>query len=275
MSEINRIKDALKHAAAVAAVLVPMAGAAALAEDQAEEGLAQALQPAEGAAEEAAAGSETDTEDTLADGMLADELLDEEGGDVLGAAPAQCPPVASVQEEVPSTDLLDTAFVDNLKTWLDVPVVRLTLESRNEANASLGQSDIDALDKQWRAETESDDQPLITAVLNSPLSTYLLRVQAGQLGLYSEIFVIDAKGLNAGQSSVTSDYWQGDEAKFQKTYDAGPSAVFIDEAEYHEATDTWRAQVNVTLTDDGGDRIGAATIEVNLTELARRSKAGI
>jgi hypothetical protein len=270
MSEINRMKDALKHAAAVAALLVPMAGAAALAEDQAEEGLAEALQPAEGAAEEAVAGDEIDAE-----GELADEMLDEEGGDALAAAPAQCPPVASVQEEVPSTDLLDTAFVEGLKTWLDVPVVRLTLESRNEANASLGQSDIDVLDKQWRAETESDDQPLITAVLNSPLSTYLLRVQAGQLGLYSEIFVIDAKGLNAGQSSVTSDYWQGDEAKFQKTYDVGPSAVFIDEAEYHEETDTWRAQVNVTLTDDGGDRIGAATIEVNLTELARRSKAGI
>src|SRR3546814_12380468 len=86
--------------------------------------------------------------------------------------------------------------------------------------------------------------------MSSPLSGYLLRIQAASAGLYTELFVITAKGLNAGQSSVTADYWQADEAKFQKTYDVAPDAVFVDEPEFHEAPATWRCQTNMTLTDE-------------------------
>ena len=81
---------------------------------------------------------------------------------------------------------------------------------------------------------------------------------------------MDDKGLNVGQSSITSDYWQGDEGKFQKTYPEGADAVFIDEAELNEDTKTWRAQVNLTVVDEAKKPIGAVTVEVNLTELARR-----
>ena len=112
-------------------------------------------------------------------------------------------------------------------------------------------------------------------MLTSPLSSYLTRVQAASLGLFSEIFVMDSVGLNVGQSATTSDYWQGDEAKFQKTYPVGPDAVFIDEAEFNEETGTWRAQVNLTVTDPEGNSIGAATVELNLTELQRRKLLGL
>ncbi|MEQ9335324.1 hypothetical protein [Thalassobaculum sp.] len=153
-------------------------------------------------------------------------------------------------------------------------MVRLTLAELNARQAKLDQATIDTLDKQWRDERKADDQPLITAVLSSPLSGYLLRIQAGSAGLYTEIFVMTAKGLNAGQSSVTSDYWQADEAKFQKTFDVGADAVFVDEPEFNDETATWRCQINLTLTDADGARIGAVTAEVNLTELERRAAAG-
>ena len=110
-------------------------------------------------------------------------------------------------------------------------------------------------------------------MLSSPLSGYLLRIQAGSAGLYTELFVMTAKGLNAGQSSVTSDYWQADEAKFQKTFDVAADAVFVDDPEFDDETATWRCQVNMTLTDAAGARIGALTAEVNLTELERRAAA--
>lgn len=169
----------------------------------------------------------------------------------------------------PDIAMLDRALIDNIRIWANTPVVHLTLEERNRKNTSLDQAKIDALDKQWRAERESTDQPLITAVLSSPLSGYLTRIQANSLGLYSELFVIDAKGLNAGQSAVTSDYWQGDEAKWQKTFAVAPDAVFIDKPEFHKGTGTWRAQINLTLAKDGR-AAGSITVEVNLTELERR-----
>lgn len=169
--------------------------------------------------------------------------------------------------------LIRQYLVDEIREWSTSPVVLLTLEASNERYASLDQAGIEALDQQWRAEREVEDQPLITAVLSSPLSSYLTKIQARSRGLYTEIFVMDAKGLNAGQSSITSDFWQGDEGKWQKTFQVGPDAIFIDEIEVNEDTGTENAQVNISIAQDG-QVVGAITVEVNITELRRRHAAG-
>jgi hypothetical protein len=189
---------------------------------------------------------------------------------LLAAIAGVAGPASASPGPAPDPGLIDDTLIAGIRDWVASPVVLLTLEDRNRRNAALLQDQIDALDQQWRKERESDDQPLITAVLSSPLSSYLTKIQARSLGLYSEIFVIDSKGLNAGQSAITSDYWQGDEAKFQKTFLVGPNALFVDEPEFNEETQTWRAQVNLSIVDEQGELIGAATIEVNLTELQRR-----
>jgi hypothetical protein len=176
---------------------------------------------------------------------------------------------AAEAQQSPDMAIIGPAVIKDIRAWADKPVVWLTLAERNRANASIDQAKIDALDKQWRAERESTDQPLITGVLSNPLSGYLTRIQARSVGLYTEIFVIDAKGLNAGQGSITSDYWQGDEAKWQKTFLVAPDAVFIDKPEFDKKTGTWRAQVNMTLAQDN-KAVGSITVEINLTELARR-----
>ncbi|RCK53744.1 hypothetical protein TH25_04350 [Thalassospira profundimaris] len=181
-----------------------------------------------------------------------------------GGALAKQPLPASPQ------DLIDNSVISEVRTWLANPVVEISVKGQNARNVTMSQAEIDAADKQWRAERESEDQPLIAAVLNNPLSGYLTQIQARSGGLYSEVFVTDMHGLNVGQSSITSDFWQGDEAKFQKTYPNGAGAVFIDEAEYIEAVDNWRAQLNMTVSDSAGKPMGAVTVEINLTELARR-----
>ncbi|GGE87858.1 hypothetical protein GCM10007285_14280 [Stappia taiwanensis] len=168
--------------------------------------------------------------------------------------------------------LITPAVIEATRAWLTNPIVPLSVNAQNERRGNLTQSEIDALDKQWRAEREVADKPLISATLSAPLSIYLLRVQAGSLGLYTELFVMDANGLNVGQSAITGDYWQGDEAKFQKTFPEGREAVFIDEPEWDAERQIWRAQLNMTLADPkGAGPIGAATIEINLTELQRRT----
>ncbi|WP_430513459.1 hypothetical protein [Pannonibacter phragmitetus] len=183
---------------------------------------------------------------------------------------------AAAQPAVPDTAALITpAVIEEIRTALQNPIVPLSIKAQNQLRGKLAQTDIEALDKQWVAEREGSDKPLISATLSAPLSIYLLRVQAGSLGLYAEMFVMDANGLNVGQSSITGDYWQGDEAKFQKTFPLGADVVFVDEAEWDEERKIWVTQVNMTLTDpDGGKPIGAATIDLNLTELQRRSGTG-
>ncbi|TQV83066.1 hypothetical protein [Denitrobaculum tricleocarpae] len=170
-------------------------------------------------------------------------------------------------------DTIGDQVVQDIQSWASSPVVFLTLEASNARYADLDQAGIEALDKQWRDERGKADQPLITAVLSNPLSSYLTKIQAGSHGLYTEIFVMDAKGLNAGQSAITSDFWQGDEAKWQKTYLVGPDAVFIDEVELNEELGTENAQVNLSIVHKG-QLLGAITVEVNVTELRRRRDAG-
>lgn len=167
---------------------------------------------------------------------------------------------------------VEAVVIPEIAGILAEPIIDYTVAAQNVRYADLGQAEIDALDSQWRAEREQDRQPLISAVLSNPTSSYLTRVQAQSLGLYTEIFVMDHNGLNVGQSNISSDFWQGDEAKFQETFDRGAGSVFIDEPEYREDIGVWAVQVNVSI-DRNGSPIGAATFEINLTELARRRAA--
>ena len=171
-------------------------------------------------------------------------------------------------------DAIDAAVLPAIADILAEPIVEYTVLAQNTRFAGFGQDRVDALDTQWRAEREQDAQPLISAVLSNPVSTYLTRVQAQAIGLYTEIFVMDDLGLNVGQSNISSDFWQGDEAKWLETCAKGPGSVFVDEPELRDDIGAWVVQVNVSIDKDGA-AIGASTFEVNLTELARRRAAGL
>ena len=168
--------------------------------------------------------------------------------------------------------LITQEVVAELRDALANPLVAASIAMQNEKRRGITQAQIEALDATWVQERDNTRKPLIAATLSSPLSIYLTRVQARSLGLYAEMIVMDSYGLNVGQSAITSDYWQGDEAKWQRTYPVGAYTVFIDDAEWHDETRTWRAQVSLSVADpDTGQAIGAATIELNLTELQRRA----
>jgi len=198
-------------------------------------------------------------------------------GIVVAATAASHAALAVSPESRPlGTDLITETVIEDIREWLMVPLVDTAVSAQNTRYGALGQAKIDDLDKDWRAQREVNDQPLIAATLGNPLSTYLTQIQAKSLGLFTEIFVMDRNGLNVGQSSVTSDFWQGDEAKYQKTFPVAPGHVFVDEPEYDESRGIWRAQVNMALIGrEAAGNVGVATIEINLTELARRRALGL
>lgn len=182
------------------------------------------------------------------------------------------PVIADESSSIDAEQLVDEAFLNEMRAWMANPILSVTLNEQNKQHAGLTNAEILQLDDQWVRERQAEDRPLISARLSSPLSIFLLRVQALSEGIYTEIIVTDNRGLNAGQNVTTSDYWQGDEDKFKKTYEVGPDAVFIDKPEFHEGTKTWRVQVNMTVTDPvSREKIGTATIDVNLTEMKRRA----
>lgn len=175
--------------------------------------------------------------------------------------------------ETPQPDvnkLISPALIEEMRGFISAEIVQVSVDAQNKRLSNMAQDKIDELDNQWKAEREAADKPLIAATLSNPLSVYLARIQGKSLGLYAEIFVMDQNGLNVGQSSVTSDFWQGDEDKFQKTFDVSDDAMFVDAPEWDDEAKIWRNQVSFTLLDASKKKIGAVTVEINLTELERR-----
>lgn len=161
------------------------------------------------------------------------------------------------------------AFESQIKPWLGDPAVVEAIKQQNQKTAGLSDADIEGLDQEWRAQAKAGGGPMIEEVLSAALSDYL-KQKKGQIGaVVTEMFVMDAKGLNVGQSDVTSDYMQGDEAKWQKTYQAGADAIFVDEVEFDDSTESFQSQISATVTDPAtGEPIGAITIGINVEELS-------
>lgn len=157
---------------------------------------------------------------------------------------------------------------EHVKVWAHKPQVIAAIKAQNKQHAQLTQGDIDRLDKQWRQETKTSKRPMIDKTLGNSLSAYLKQVKTDGKGMYTEIFVMDNKGLNVGQSDATSDYWQGDEAKWKKTYLVGPDALFIDKVKYDESTQEFQVQANLSITDPATKKVvGAVTVGIRMSGL--------
>ncbi|MDW3206642.1 MAG: PDC sensor domain-containing protein [Alphaproteobacteria bacterium] len=154
-------------------------------------------------------------------------------------------------------------YIENA-TWIQDSVVTSAVEAQNEKHAGLSDADIEALDQKWRAEKDAGSGPMISEVLANDLSAWLKQKKDESNGLIAEVFVMDNKGLNVGQSDPTSDYWQGDEAKFQQTFGVGPDGQLIDEVEFDDSSESFISQVSRTITDASGAPIGAVTIGINV-----------
>ncbi len=153
-----------------------------------------------------------------------------------------------------------------VKAWITNPTVIRAIKAQNTRHTNLSRREIIRLDKRWRAETDSASRPLIDKVLANALSKFLVRAKFRTQDLVTEVFVMDNKGLNVGQSDVTSDYWQGDEAKWKKTFLVGPNTMFIDEVEKDESSQTFQSQLSMSIVDpDTGEVIGAITVGMNVS----------
>ncbi|MDJ0638155.1 MAG: type IV pili methyl-accepting chemotaxis transducer N-terminal domain-containing protein [Paracoccaceae bacterium] len=155
-----------------------------------------------------------------------------------------------------------------LSKWLENDGLISAIRAQNEAHRGLSQADIDQLDKDWRAQRKQDDKPLIDRLLSQPASAWLRDQQAQTASFVTEVFAMDNHGLNVAQSVETSDYWQGDEAKWQKTFGNGSGDIHISEVEFDESTGSYQSQVSMPVTDPAtGEMIGAITFGINVQSL--------
>lgn len=155
-----------------------------------------------------------------------------------------------------------------LASWAADPAIIAAVREQNTRHTALTQADIDQLDQAWMAELGKSVQPTIGSVLTSPPSDLLRAQVEAAAGLMTEVFVMDSLGLNVAASGATSDYWQGDEAKFSETYSKGAGAIHVSDVEFDESSQIYQIQVSFSLTDPAdGAVIGAVTVGLNAEQL--------
>lgn len=166
------------------------------------------------------------------------------------------------------TPALQSYMDSEISHWSNSPEIVAAIKAQNAANSGIDQARIDEMDKDWRANVGNASHALIAPVLENPVSDDLrARVEASG-GAMTEVFVMDEHGLNVAASAVTSDMWQGDEAKFQDTFGKGAGSIHFSEVELDESTQRYQGQISVTVVDpDTGAPIGAITVGVDAESL--------
>ncbi|MEO1550664.1 MAG: hypothetical protein AAFR93_09565 [Pseudomonadota bacterium] len=163
---------------------------------------------------------------------------------------------------------LETYATTTLARWLNEPQMVISLRDQNSTHTTLDAAQIEAMDQTWRAERSSGNHQIIAEMMQRPLSRILKAYQDGTGGLVTEVFVMDNKGLNVGQSEITSDLWQGDEAKWQETFGEAQGTMHVSEVEFDESTGFYQTQVSMPAIDPvTGEALGAITFGVNIAPL--------
>lgn len=162
------------------------------------------------------------------------------------------------------------AYLDSGQlAWLSDAMVLEAVRAQNATTAGLSEAEILAMDETWRAQLGTADTALVDGALTGAVADFLRAQVDASGGMITEIILMDAAGLNVAVSHVTSDYWQGDEAKHQDTFGIGPDAVHFSEIELDESSQRYQGQISVTLVDPAtGEAIGAVTIGVDAQALS-------
>jgi hypothetical protein len=151
------------------------------------------------------------------------------------------------------------AEAKKLAAWGKDPIIVKAVKDQNAKKVKL--ADIQATDKEWMGGKNT----VSSVMLGNDCSKHLRELIAKN-PTYSETFVMDDQGTNVCMSERTSDYWQGDEAKWQKSFNGGKGGTFIDERKYDSSAKAILAQVSVPVYD-GTKVIGAITIGVKVDAL--------
>ncbi|PTL80680.1 hypothetical protein DAT35_27365 [Vitiosangium sp. GDMCC 1.1324] len=123
---------------------------------------------------------------------------------------------------------------------------------------------IQKLDEEWRATPSLT--PFKRKVLGSESARSLSRYRDRMGRVVAEAFVMDNQGALVGATRRTSDYWQGDEPKWRRSFNGGRGAELREKPFFDESTQSYVVQVSLPVKD-GARVIGALTVSISLLEL--------
>jgi hypothetical protein len=119
-------------------------------------------------------------------------------------------------------------------------------------------------DKEWAA----GGRPELRRAMTQGDCASRLREMVKDDTFIVEAFLMDAQGALVCASRETTDYYQGDEPKWQHTYQEG-RRVFVDEPALDPSTGAYAIQLSV-LVSTNGVKAGALTLTLKIPDIAAR-----
>jgi hypothetical protein len=164
--------------------------------------------------------------------------------------------------EAPSAHLQKVqGMMEQLRTIARAPEVLEAVRGQNARK--LTPRSIQKLDAEWMA--SAGVSAFMRPYLENPCADFLRKAQQ-HLPAMADAFVMDNQGALVAATQRTSDYWQGDEAKWRRSFAGGAGSEFIDRPDFDESLQAYAVQVSLPVMD-GGKAIGAVTFSLSLDAL--------
>jgi hypothetical protein len=138
------------------------------------------------------------------------------------------------------------------------PEMLKAVRAKNASGETM--DEVQRKDREW---AQNPQFPLRKALTSGACAERLRDLTKGDANV-AEVILMDKNGANVCVSRETSDYWQGDEAKFQKTFGAD-KALFVDEPAFDQSTNVFAIQMSA-IVYDGGAKVGALTLGLRINQ---------
>ncbi len=118
-------------------------------------------------------------------------------------------------------------------------------------------------DERWKTSDTSDEfkQEMMASTAGRYLSNLMKSSKA-----YTEAFLADNQGANVAASPLTSDYWQGDEDKWVKSFTPEGGAIYVGPMEWDDSSGYNAVQISVPVKQ-GNNVIGVMVVGVKLSHV--------
>jgi hypothetical protein len=126
--------------------------------------------------------------------------------------------------------------------------------------------EIQKIDKQWK-EAE-DELPVQAEKMGNDCAKEIAKI-IKKFPVLGETFVMDNQGANVGQNALTSDYWQGDEAKWKNSYKNAKGGIDVSGRKLDKSTNVVDQKVSLPIIDAQGKVIGAVCFGVKTEMLTQ------
>lgn len=137
----------------------------------------------------------------------------------------------------------------------------------NQNNLSISLADIKANDESWKKADEGSNT-LIRRVTQNDVAKYFQRRVENNPAI-DEVFLTDNQGANVAAYPPTSDYWQGDEDKWSRSYNNGDGVVYIGPLEYDESTKKTQVQISAPVVSQN-ETIGVLVLGVSVNYINQK-----